>query len=145
MKTGLPGRIRGVTLVELMITLVIVAILAGIAMALYGQYYERVRRTLATTALDDMQTSQEGFRLANNTYTANLDALGFPGGCADANCVYTIDFTVAPNTRTYTARAAPTPGGGTNGVDQSGDTDCLWFTIDARGTRLASSDNCWGR
>jgi type IV pilus assembly protein PilE len=138
------GGYRGFTLTELMIALVVVAILAGIAMAVYGSNIERTRRTLATIALDRLYMQQESFRNSNNTFTADLDALGFPGGCTE-NCVYTIDFTVAPTTRTYTARAVPTPGGGTNGVDQTGDDDCQWFTIDARGARLASSDDCWGR
>ena len=67
------------------------------------------------------------------------DALGFPDGCTE-NCVYTVSFDVAPDTRTYTARFAPTPGGGWNDVDQTGDDDCAWFTIDAQGRRAAQNE-----
>jgi hypothetical protein len=80
--------------------------------------------------MNRLYLQQENFRTVNNTYTNNLPALGFAGGCT-ANCVYDISFDVAPTTQTYTARFVPNPGGGTNGVDQTRDDDCSWFTIDA--------------
>lgn len=135
-------RIGGVTLVELMIVITILGILAAIAIPAYRGYTERVQRTEAKDALLQMQAQQERWYLNNNTYTNNLGALGFPGGCSE-NCVYTIDFTVAPDTTGFTARAQPTAGGGTNGVDQNRDTACSWFTMDNRGVRAAESDGCW--
>jgi Tfp pilus assembly protein PilE len=114
-----------------------------LATASYRGYIERANRTEAMEALLLLQNRQEDFRNINNTYTADLDALGFPGGCTQ-NCMYMISFTVAPDTRTFTARAEPTPGGGTNGVDQSGDDNCQWFSIDARSaTNAGPSDTCW--
>lgn len=135
-------RIGGVTLIELMIVITILGVLVAIAIPAYRGYSERAQRTEAKDSLLRLQTQQERWYLNNNTYTNNLTALGFPGGCSE-NCVYTLDFTVAPDTTGFTARAQPTAGGGTNGVDQNGDTACSWFTMDNRGVRTAESDGCW--
>lgn len=132
----------GVTLIELMIVITILGLIAAIAIPSYVGYAERTHRTEAKEALLALRANQTRFRLQNNTFTDDLDALGFPAGCTD-NCVYTIDFTVAPDSRTYTARARPTPGGGINGVDQTRDTVCSWFTITANGLMEADSDECW--
>jgi type IV pilus assembly protein PilE len=135
-------RMGGVTLIELMIVITILGIMAAIAIPAYRGYSERAQRTEAKNALMVLVTNQERFRLTNNTYTNDLTALGFPGGCTE-NCVYTIDFTVAPDTLSFTARAQPTAGGGTNGVNQTRDDACSWFTINARGVRDAENDTCW--
>ena len=137
--------IRGVTLLELMIAITILGALVAIAVPAYRGYAERAQRTLAKDALLSLQAAQENWYLQNNTYTANLTSLGFPGGCSDW-CVYTLDFTVAPDTLGYTARARPTVGGGTNGVNQTTDTDCQWFTVTSTGVVDAGpdpGDRCW--
>lgn len=134
-------QMAGVTLMELMIVVAIVGTLAVIAIPAYRGYAERTHRTEALNGMNLMTSRQENFRLVNGTYTADLDALGFAGGCTE-NCVYEITFDVAPTTQTYTARFTPTAGGGTNGVSQVSDDDCSWFTVDARGRRLAENDFC---
>lgn len=135
-------RMGGVTLVELMIVITILGTLAAIAIPAYRGYAERAQRTEGKAALLRLQANQERWYLSNNTYTNDLTALGFAGGCSD-NCVYTLDFTVAADTTGYTARAQPTAGGGTNGVNQTRDEDCSWFTINNRGVRDAEDDSCW--
>lgn len=135
-------KIAGVTLIELMMVIAVLGVLASIAIPAYRGYTERARRTEGTSALLSLRTQQERWYIQNNTYTNDLAALGFAGGCSE-NCVYTLDFTVAPDTTGYTARAQPTVGGGTNGVTQERDTDCSWFTITAQGARDAENDVCW--
>lgn len=134
-------RIGGFTLIELLVAVTIVGVLAAIAIPAYRGYTQRTWRTEALNAMGQMQTRQENFRNVNHTYTADLDELGFPDGCTE-NCVYTVTFDVAPDTRTYTARLTPTPGGGSNDVDQTSDSDCGWFTVDAQGRRAAQQEKC---
>jgi len=139
------NRQRGITLLELMIVMVLIGTLAAIAIPAYRGYSMRAQRTEAKSALLRLAANQERFYLQNNTYTNDLNALGFPMGQTETGA-YTIDFTVAPDTVGFTARARPTPGGGANGVDQTRDTDCAEFTIDSQGVRTATPDTsgrCW--
>lgn len=138
---ALRGGARGITLIELMVVIAIIGTMAVIAIPAYRGYAERAQRTEALDAMNRLYLQQENFRLANNTYTNNLAAIGFPGGCSE-HCVYTITFDVAPTAQTYTARLVPTVGGGTNGVNQTTDNDCSWFTITALGVRAAENEKC---
>jgi type IV pilus assembly protein PilE len=135
------GGARGITLIELMVVIAIIGTMAVIAIPAYRGYAERAQRTEALDGMNRLYLQQENFRTVNNTYTNNLTALGFPGGCTE-NCVYTITFDVAPTAQTYTARLVPTAGGGSNGVNQETDDDCLWFTINALGVRNAQEQKC---
>lgn len=72
------ARMRGVTLMELMIVVVVVGILTTIAYPGYRQYAARAKRTEAKSALLQIATMQERFYLQNNTYTTDLTSLGFP-------------------------------------------------------------------
>lgn len=144
-RAGRRVRVGGITLIELLIVVTVLGMLTTFATSAYYGYARRAHRTEAQTALTRLAVNEQNHRNVHQSFTADLDALGFPGGCSE-HCVYTIDFTLAPDTRTFTARARPTPGGGMNGVDQSGDADCQWFTINARGVRDAGPGaDCWGR
>src|SRR5205085_1169750 len=71
---GYPHRMRGVTLIELMVVLAIVAILASLAVASYRRYVLRANRTDATSALLRIQVGEEKYFLQNNAYTINATA-----------------------------------------------------------------------
>jgi type IV pilus assembly protein PilE len=135
-------KMAGITLMELMIVITILGVLVALAIPAYRGYSERAHRVYAKDALLKLQANQERWYLENNTFTNDLAALGFPGGCSE-NCVYTLDFTVAADTNGYTVRAQPTPGGGANGVDQTRDENCSWFTLTHTLARAAENDNCW--
>jgi Tfp pilus assembly protein PilE len=107
----------------------------------YSRYAERSHRTEAMNALGRLATAQAQSRLSSRTYANDLSALGFEGGCTE-NCVYLVSLDAAPDAQAYTARIAPIPAGGTNGVNQSGDEDCQWFTINALGIRAAENQRC---
>lgn len=112
-----------------------------IAIPPYRGYAERAQRFEALEGMNRLFLQQEMFRLKNRTYTDDLDALGFAGGCTK-DCVYIVSFDIAPSTLKYTARFVPNPAGGSNGVNQTSDDDCSWFTIDALGLRAAENQNC---
>jgi type IV pilus assembly protein PilE len=142
------ARQAGVTLLELMTVVVVVAILTVIAVPSYRQYSIRAQRTEAKNALLRLATNQERFYLQNRTYSSVVDGSNaFPKSDTSENGVYAI--TVATNggwAQDYTATATPVPGGGTNGVDQSGDMDCTSFSIDSAGVKSAMGafpDRCW--
>ena len=141
MKHGrLAARSAGYSLMELLITVAIIAIIAAVAMPNYQQHVLRSHRGDAMTALLRIAAQQEKFYLQNNTYTGSL---------ADVNTLTTeagyyqlsID---AADTDTFTATATAIAG-----KAQESDADCQTFSITAEGTRTASgggsdtSDVCW--
>lgn len=68
---------RGFTLVDLMITVVVVAILASIAMPIYSNYVIRGKIPEATSALATKRMAMEQYFQDNHSY-AGADAVSFP-------------------------------------------------------------------
>lgn len=67
---------KGFTLIELMITILVVAILASIAIPSYREYVIRGNRTAAQAAMMEIATQQQQFFVANRAY-ATEEQLGF--------------------------------------------------------------------
>lgn len=125
---------RGVTLIELMVVVAIVAILGTIAVGNYRSHAIRSNRAEAKAALLRIQAAQEKYYLSRNTY-GTLAQLNLPA--TTERRIYTIAVE-NPNVTGYTARATAT---GT----QAADTDCPVFTIDAQGQRQPTpgTSPCW--
>lgn len=129
---------RGVTLLELMIVVVIVGILAAIAYPSYRDYISRAKRNEAKSALLQIATLQERFYLQNNTYTTDMSQLGFPNaGCNMSDSgAYNVCVTQA-NANTFNAAASY----------QYADNEagkCSQFTIDGTGTKGSTpAPDCW--
>ena len=72
---------KGFTLLELMITVAIVAILAGIALPSYSDYMLRGKFAEATGNLADLRVKMEQFYMDSRSYSVPLDAklCGIPG------------------------------------------------------------------
>lgn len=91
----------GFTLVELMITLLVLATLATIAFPSYQGYIERARRSQAIRDIAEISMIIERFFSLNQTYPANLAALGVGVPAADpwghAYEYLAIDVNPAPN------------------------------------------------
>ena len=131
---------RGITLIELMIVVVVVSILAAIAFPNYQEFAARAKRNEARAALLQIATNQERFYLNNYTFTQDLIALGFgttptwptPTG------YYEIEVTAADAVN-FTATATYLQGG-------SEANKCANFTINGRGAKTSGPDtNCWTR
>ena len=103
-------RVMGFTLIELMITVAVVAILAAIALPSYREYVRKGRRAEALNAVGSIQMALERWRAENPTYA------GCGTGCSGAGTSSYYTFAVSGETGTaYVITATPTGA-------QSGDT-----------------------
>ncbi|KQX21995.1 type IV pilin protein [Variovorax sp. Varisp85] len=86
----------GFTLIELMITVAIVAILAAIALPSYQQYVIRSKRSAAQAQMMDIANRQQQFLLANRNYAdkAALTASGYALP-AEVSSNYSYDITLS--------------------------------------------------
>jgi type IV pilus assembly protein PilE len=133
------NKMRGITLIELIVVIAIVGVLASIAIPSYRQYLLRSHRSEAKSALLNLAAAQEKFYLQNNTYTTALTTAPPAGLGLTATTVnghYTVAIAAGANAAGFTATA--TAAGG-----QAQDTHCASFTITQAGTRTATSADCW--
>lgn len=145
-------RSRGVTLIELMITVAIVAIIAAIAIPSYTNYVLRAHRTEAKSALLSMAAMQERVYSTNNAYTNDPSKLGYSPttfpvtGLPVGSGYYTVSLAAGPNAATTTAPATYTLQATAVG-GQAADTACTSYTIDQSGTQGSggtdTAANCW--
>lgn len=132
------NKMRGVTLTELMVVVVIIGILSAIAYPSYRQYAAKAKRNEAKSALLQIATLQERFYLQNNTYTTDMTNLGF-GAASNyltSSGSYVVNVT-SGNANTFTAVATYQ-----NADAESG--KCATFTIDGQGNKGSTPFNdCW--
>ncbi len=146
-------RLAGFTLVELIVTIMIVAILAAVAVPSYMSSIRKSRRTEARQALLDLAGREERYLATNSSYSntpADLGYSTFPATTTSG--YYTIDVPSgnlsAPTTTTaayFKATAAPVAGAG-----QDKDTQCASFTVDSTGVQHSTDSSgtdttsiCW--
>lgn len=94
-----PRQQRAFTLIELMITVAIVAILGAIAYPSYVQYLQRGKRAAAESEMMDIANREQQFLLANRAYVDKtaLEASGFALSAA-VGANYSYDITVGTAT-----------------------------------------------
>lgn len=134
-------KIRGLTLIELMVVVAVLAVLSAIVYPLYTEQARKARRTEGRAALMTLAQAQERFYTVNGSYSNDPVALGVttsaPGGKYKTDKGYYEVSTTGGATFTATATAI----GG-----QSGDTDCKAMTIDNLGVKGGSGADpgkCW--
>jgi type IV pilus assembly protein PilE len=133
---------RGVTLIELLTVVTILAILSSMAVASYRRYVVRTNRTDATTLLLRIQVAQEKYFLQNNIYADTLAKLGFNTDLS-AQGYYKVALAAAAGadfTTTYVATATA------QGKQAADDSKCQKLTIDDKGMRTSTPDAasvCW--
>lgn len=128
---------RGVTLMELMIVVVIIGILTAVAFPNYQEFAARAKRTEAKALLLEIANNQERFYLNANTFGSMAD-LGYPNDpMITGSGMYSVTVT-ANDASNFTAVATNVPGG------KEGDR-CTDFTIDGRGNKTSNGTiaNCW--
>ncbi len=129
---------QGVTLMELMIVVVILGILTAVAYPSYRQYAAKAKRNEAKACLLQVATMEERFYLQNNTYTADMTALGFPVGA---------NFVTDSNSYNCTVTAAGPAAFSATATYLKADAEagkCASFTMDGRGLKTSTPYNdCW--
>jgi type IV pilus assembly protein PilE len=142
--------VRGFTLIEAMVALLIVSVLASLAWPGYAGYLTRTRRMEGKVALVAAMLQQEQYHATHHTYAAFSKAEpvdGFPwwSGSAAATSYYELDAEACPGSELRDCvrlRARP----GTSNVDaRFRDPECGTLTMSSRGEQGASgqSTRCW--
>ena len=130
-------KMRGVTLLELMIVVVIIGIMAAIAYPNYRDFAARAKRNEAKAILLEIAQNQERFYLQNSTY-GTLSQLGYAGDTITTDTgSYEVTIAPPPDASNFTAVATFQLGGKEAGK-------CLTFDIDGRGSQTSGPDTtCW--
>lgn len=146
------GRQAGFSLIELMVTIAIFAIIVAIAYPNYENYIRKGHRTSAKTALLTIASREERYYSTNNVYAPSLTTLGFPTTTIGGNAVYQVPADGTPyynvilfgHNTTYSITATPIAG-----TTQAQD-DCNTFTLNylgqqgvANNTGSTTAAACW--
>ncbi len=149
---------RGFTLLELLVSVAIVAILAKVAYPIYTQSILKSRRTEAKNALLDLAAREERYFSTANQYTTSASALGYgsaatvtaanPLPVLAGNVAYYNLSVQVPDPNAPAASTAPSFRATATAVGtQVKDTRCGNFTLTQAGVQgMSGTDsvgNCW--
>lgn len=135
-------RQNGFTLIEVMITVVIIGILASIAYPSYQEFVKRGNRTEGQAFLNEVAARQERYYVQNHVYvTGNTDAdvakLKLKNNRTSETGKYTLSLAANAGDGGYTLTA----------TQQFGDTACGNLTLTATGVKGVSGSksaaDCW--
>jgi type IV pilus assembly protein PilE len=120
----------GFTLIELMITVGVIALLAAIAMPMYNEQVRSSRRADAQSRLSQVVQCMERFNTSNGTY------VGGDARCATANNAFYTFAIVIPNRNSFSVTATAA---GSQAVDRCGN-----LGLDQAGQKTHSAGTgCW--
>jgi type IV pilus assembly protein PilE len=132
---------NGFTLLEVLITIVVVAVLGAVALPSFMEQIRKARRSDAIESLTAVQQAQEKWRATNLTYESSLATLGFTGSPVySKDQYYTIALSGTSGTG-YTVTATPV-----TGKSQASDSGCTSITlVIATGSITQNPVKCWNR
>ena len=144
--------IAGFSLVELMVTIMIAAILLTIAVPAYQTFIRKSRRTDAKTAVLDLAGREETLFSTWNKYSVTPADVGYVGAAFPqpvGSGYYTITVVVPSPTSpapSFLVTALPVAG-----TSQALDAPCQQFSVDQLGNQTAldsggavNTQTCWG-
>ena len=134
-------KMNGFTLVELMIVVVVVAILAAVTIPSYQNYILQSHRTDAINALMDLASRESRYYTISNTYTDNMQTLGYATTptVSIGSGRYDLSVSSVLPAGTFSLSAAPTTIG-----NQNTDT-CGTYTYTDLGVKGSAGtlSSCW--
>lgn len=142
------------TLIELLIVLVIVAILAAVAWPSFSEAVHKSRRADAMSALTEIMQAQERWRANNPAYKATLTSPALPGARTVSQAGH-YDLAIAEDSATATAYTATATVKSSS--PQASDTNCQVMRVAVSGGNIAYNsgtsseatngqpDPCWTR
>jgi type IV pilus assembly protein PilE len=141
---GLSARAqRGFTLIEVMITVAIIAILAAVALPSYQDSVRKSRRADAQAFMSDVVSRQQHFLLDRRAYAASITDAATDNGLGmtipeNVSKFYTVALVTDNDARPPSFEITGTPKGG-----QASDA-CGKLTVDQAGQKSAAgSGTCW--
>lgn len=122
---------RGMTLIELVITLLMVAVLATLAAPSWTSQIQRMRRSDAIVTLAQLQQAQERWRSQRPVYATGLgkDGLDLPSVSPAGH--YDVSTSVQPDTAPRDYRVTAVARG-----PQADDRLCRWLVLDVESGQL---------
>jgi type IV pilus assembly protein PilE len=140
---------RGFTLIELMITVAIIAILAAVALPAYTDYVTRSKFSEAHSHLADLRVKMEQRFQDARTYVGGPCAPTGPGGAQVKYFTFTCSVPPTPATpNAYTLQAAGMAGTDLAGIAFTVNESNQRTTVVTGGSKMAdkgytSNANCW--
>ncbi len=100
------NRVKGFTLLELMIVVAIIGILASVAIPAYSTYILKSQRTKAVTSLLEVASRQARYYTAENKYANNMTLLGYSANPLPVDEVFSVSV-AAVTADGFSIQAAP--------------------------------------
>lgn len=141
-------RCRGMTLLEVAVTMTIIGVLAAIALPSYAEYVNRARRGEGRTALTDALQQQERFYAANRRYSefsmAAPNGFATTSGESPAQAHYVLSAAACAGTTAQSCvvvSAMPSGSAAPPTGSRFVDSRCGVLTLSTAGVRTPA--NCW--